>query len=491
MGDLYVFHYLLYFYFNMIDDIYRGRNHNYMRKKLPSGWHALSLSELLAFPSHFSTFFSIVTEGSDILELNSSIQQQINVDHVYCVELTSVYGTKNQEEAQTKPWLVTPLITNNAAPSNLQRVIEHTFHSSAHNQKISCSSWIQKSVVLSKHPENNRNLLTENPPRFVNGKLVSDKDVIIDPFQTPPFQADTSTVFILSLERFKKWYYQFNDSLYYTFKEQLGLHVKQVYSEQELLRHGKPGDVLIALINPIDLRFTKLHITASQHKFHIIMYETESMQFRRKRDLAELYGAYKPEAIWTYSMFNVDRLMDRKVTRVYYVPPSYSPSCDYSNSIYAHTSTLPVTFVERWVGGKRVQPLVNQSIPFENVHAWSHSEFAQNVSSHTILINVHKSGMLPVEMFRLAPVLSSGMHVISEHSYEKDEELLAPFVTFKDVENMSEVITEWIEEGKDKQKRIEIARHISAEFKKKFNLCSFVVKGLKHVISHLSETSCP
>ena len=306
----------------------------------------------------------------------------------------------------------------------------------------------------------------------------------------PPFNPDENSVIILSLLRFKKWYYQFNDSLYHTLKMTLGLSVLQLFDEASLVKNGKRGDILIVLNNPIDLRFTKLHVTARQAMYHTILYETESMQFRKKRSLDTLYDIYRPAAIWTYSMFNVDGLVERGVKNAFFVPPAYSPTCDYRAHEKAHSSNLPITFVERWVGGKRVQPLADQNISFENVHAWTDEEYASNVASHTILINVHKVSMKPVEMFRLAPALSSGMHVISEPAYERDEALLSPFVTFREVEEMREVIDAWVEEGEDPERRKKAADDIASRFKKDFSLCSFVVKGLAALVPSLREEDC-
>jgi len=288
------------------------------------------------------------------------------------------------------------------------------------------------------------------------------------------------TIFIFSLKWLAKWYYQFNDSLAFAMKE-LGLNVIQVYDVPKLARLVKREDIVLCLNNPIDLKGLGIEGLARRLHLSLILYETESMESRKKITSNVLYDVYSPVAVWSYSMWNVVKLREKGLVNVSYVPPSYSPTCDYRSHPSSHSSLHPITFVQRWVGGKRVQPLTEQNISFTNVHAWNDQTFATNVSSHHILINVHKSNWNVLEVFRLAPALSNGMRVVTEPSIDLDMMLFQSFVTFKEVEGMREVIDGWIEEGKDLTKRLEIRDAIAENFKRNFHIVNFVRDALSSI----------
>ena len=83
--------------------------------------------------------------------------------------------------------------------------------------------------------------------------------------------------------------------------------------------------------------------------------------------------------------------------------------------------------------------------------AFDDSSFAEKITSAHILVNAHKTGKRALEFFRLAPVLSSGMRVVSDRSNLQDEKMLEGLVTFRSKKDMSTVIDSFMEEVRNER----------------------------------------
>ena len=119
-------------------------------------------------------------------------------------------------------------------------------------------------------------------------------------------------------------------------------------------------------------------------------------------------------------------------------------------------------------------------IPFENiVSAWTHQDWATQVASHHVLVNVHKPGRTGLELFRLFAVLSSGMRVVSERSHPADEKLFEGLVHFVEREEMAQKVQEFIEEGKDAARRERVRKDISHRYHERFSLMKMLGRAIK------------
>ena len=173
----------------------------------------------------------------------------------------------------------------------------------------------------------------------------------------------------------------------------------------------------------------------------VVVYETESIH---NSSPESRYNPLRPiDAVWTYSHFNVDRMLTRdgwfNERTVKFVPCGYSPVYDYKEGERTAISTKPITFVSDYGQDiPRLYPLRDNHVPYENVHAWSHYGFAKNVSSpNFILINLHKPNWKCLETFRLGPALSNGMTILSEHASPSDEAAFEGLITFMNTFSMN------------------------------------------------------
>ena len=213
----------------------------------------------------------------------------------------------------------------------------------------------------------------------------------------------------------------------------------------------------------------------------MIRYETESLE---RWDRTIVHRLLRPELVWTYSKLNMDFMKQNYSLPSIYLPPGYSKVVDYRNhrdnplsekgkkdvengKPVAVDVNIGVMTVSARVH-KRTDQLKGWGLPFENVVAWSHAGWAANVTSHHVLLNTHKPKHYSMEMFRIAPALSSGMRVISEHANKDDEDILEGLVFFAEKENMKDQLLIWLKEGKDHERRREIAAQISETFKQRF-----------------------
>ena len=129
---------------------------------------------------------------------------------------------------------------------------------------------------------------------------------------------------------------------------------------------------------------------------------------------------------------------------------------------------------------KRTGWMKPYDIPFENFKtAWTHKDWASKITSHHVLINVHKTNRMTLELFRLFAVLSSGMRVVSERSHPADEKLFEGLVHFMEHEEMEGKIKEFIEEGKDPQVRERVRREISEQYHERFSLMKMLGEAIK------------
>ena len=114
------------------------------------------------------------------------------------------------------------------------------------------------------------------------------------------------------------------------------------------------------------------------------------------------------------------------------------------------------------------------------VDAWNHEDFALKIASNRIAINVHKINRTCLEMFRLAPMLSSGLRVVSEHSDVDDERALKGLVIFAEKKEMPSIVAKLAKADlrkKESRARLEVIRR----FRKRFNLTDLLRRELVEI----------
>ena len=302
------------------------------------------------------------------------------------------------------------------------------------------------------------------------------------------------------------YYYQFFDSILASFVE-LNVNVI-VANEARQLDNAEQGDLVILLGNShpkkLDLkkqttekkkqRMASLYIENAAHALKrrnvtFITYETEPLGVSQTPE--RYFGSSR---VWTYSHGNMKFLTD--VPGASYLPPAYSIAVDYPNRLPSLTllkkkkeksdvkqqdSTSRIVSV---VGGDQRQRLgeLRDRIPgLRNVvDAWTHEDFALKIASNRIAINVHKINKTCLEMFRLAPMLSSGLRVVSEHSDVDDERLLKGLVIFAEKKEMPSIVAKLAKADlrkKESRARLEVIRR----FRRRFNLTDLLRRELVEI----------
>uniref|UniRef100_A0A6C0F6A3 Uncharacterized protein n=1 Tax=viral metagenome TaxID=1070528 RepID=A0A6C0F6A3_9ZZZZ len=227
-----------------------------------------------------------------------------------------------------------------------------------------------------------------------------------------------------------KYMFQFCDALVFSFQE-LGhtctINLNYRYQKSDLL-------IIMFLACPIPKQFI-LDIKTNNSSY--IFYMTEPMNLPNsfrfyKIRLLQRIKLLKPLAIWTYSKYNIHILNSFPCIRnhhikIHYVPPAYSPVYDYN------LSSNPLMYASIATKGFYDQRFEQLAILFPsitNLSCWTHSQWKEQVDGYTI-INVHKvQHNAPLELFRIAPLLSSGISVVSEKSFIDDETLYNNFIYF-------------------------------------------------------------
>lgn len=227
-------------------------------------------------------------------------------------------------------------------------------------------------------------------------------------------------------------FFQFADALIHSFAE-LGHKCKTV-SEYE------PCDVSIILCDILHESLPSYVQRLKETDIPYIIYFTEPCTvkwLRRRKTIVHLANIHKPLGLWTYSHKNVNALRCIKKVSifVYYNPPRYSPVYDYE----LNTGNKICCIINHNAKG-RLFPILSQFPDIQTVECWSHKEWKQRLQNTTV-VNIHKrvgSDEEPLEMFRIAPLLSSGICVISERSDPADMEEFSNVVAFARLDKLAE-----------------------------------------------------
>lgn len=241
-----------------------------------------------------------------------------------------------------------------------------------------------------------------------------------------------------------------------------------------------------------------------------IVYETEPLTLFNALSLRARYKEYEPHDIWTYSSINMCWLHTIQMTGValHLVPPGYSEVYDYTMR-HPHVNEMPGTETNGGVkkvvlharnhncakvrcaqvrgfftkpccimGNSRTAITRLQNAKLNTAHvtlvkAWTHEAWSSVVADHCICVNVHKINHCCAEMFRIAPLLSSGIVVVSERCAAVDEHPLIDMVEFVDAPHLEKRVLELKSQNvKTLRARGERARQL---FRHKFNFKSAVL----------------
>jgi len=177
-----------------------------------------------------------------------------------------------------------------------------------------------------------------------------------------------------------------------------------------------------------------------------------------------------------------------------FVPPGYSPVVDYR----IHPSRRPanpseVVSLVSDRAGERLGNIPASLQYFRNENnVWSHDQFAARVASHHVAINVHKEDARDnLELFRLAPMLSSGMRVVSEPCSPPDEHLMQGLVVFVDREHFPAALAPFLEEARNQTARRAAESDVSEIFRQRFDLTRRLQVALGQLSLNIKQLQLP
>jgi hypothetical protein len=277
-------------------------------------------------------------------------------------------------------------------------------------------------------------------------------------------------IIIFTPKKIYKYYYQFVEALINSFNL-LGYSTNFI---NEIKEKFNPNEkiLLIILADPTHKDTKLICDYNNQENITTVLYETEA--FKRPSHIKRRYGIYNIDYLWTYSHIVVDNLTNYLNCPIFYLPPGYSPIYNYISD--TNINQEPITLVNN-NSKKRLASLRNHIPNINNISGcWTHQSF-KIINKYNMLINIHKIGRNALEMFRIAPFLSSGFNIISEHSYCKDENEYKDFITFL---NVSE-IPQYLEKQSitSNEEKLNIKKDISRRFEEKFNLTNTLENILK------------
>lgn len=270
-------------------------------------------------------------------------------------------------------------------------------------------------------------------------------------------------IIIFSPKKIYKFYYQFIEAITNSFKL-LGYNVTIIDEVNDEFNYT--GSILLIIIGNPYVGFTKSVCEHTKKKnITTVLYETEP--FIDPNGISRRYDIYNIDYLWTYSHVIVDSLKEHLKCPVFYLPPAYSSLYNYITD--TNIDTQPITFVN-FKFETRLKPLKEKMPNILNIdNCWTHQSFKNNISKYFLLINIHKlDDSKALEMFRIAPFLSSGFKVISERSYLKDENEYKDFITFLDVSEMPDYIESCNNEFTENT--LVTKKSISKQYKEKFDL---------------------
>tara|TARA_Y100000816_G_C26092860_1_gene577829 strand:- start:1197 stop:2024 length:828 start_codon:yes stop_codon:yes gene_type:complete len=263
---------------------------------------------------------------------------------------------------------------------------------------------------------------------------------------------------IFRLDILRHYYFQFIDALLYSLKN-------HDISEINKFEGNDTWDVVFIISHVKILKRDCLHLFNNNFKNikRVIVYETDPLT--ENHDIKNMYKFLnRPFEIWTYTHKNV-MLIKKNIPNVvcHYFPLGYSKVYDYSTTNYSFDIISLVA-----CGRKRHEKLCTKNVD----DAWTHEAWKNRVCNNQIIINVHKPERDALEMFRLSPLLSSGVTVISRESFHQDEEEMKHLVTFKkkhEINGYSVMLNNELK--RNTREQIQLRReNIKKKFREKFDL---------------------
>ena len=263
-----------------------------------------------------------------------------------------------------------------------------------------------------------------------------------------------------------KYYFQFIEALQHSFTE-LGI--------QCTITHDLPTADIAILIQNVCFILPEFISKLNQY----IIYFTEPLYPCIKKShvphIQKLVEANPPFAFWHYSKKNMN-ILSKFFPYIHhsYIPPLYSPIYDYnlSSSPHSFASLIENKISIRLQRAKRIAPTLT------SLSAWGHDELRNKLDGFTI-VNVHKKPKKnsPLELFRIGPLLSSGISVVSELSYKADMDLFKEFILFVDGSQPIQP-----------HDVIKVNKHLFAQ---KFNLTTQLKQVLEHYNIPISPVQSP
>ena len=243
---------------------------------------------------------------------------------------------------------------------------------------------------------------------------------------------------IYTPKKIKHYYFQFIDCLMSTFKK-LNIKSKCIDNFYNTSHHNT---TIIILADPRwIIKNHYIHkIRRISYKTPIILYETEPIDFYDKI----LYNRYKPSSIWTYCQSNYEILKTGSIPIKLIYPGYHSIYNYFDNNTDINIIKKPFCIIGADYQN-RISKITNyDKLSIERCTVWNHKDWNQLISNGAFLfINVHKKNTNCIEMFRLAPLLSSGAIIISEHCNPVDEAFLKDLVIFCSPDNFENIIQEY------------------------------------------------
>lgn len=249
--------------------------------------------------------------------------------------------------------------------------------------------------------------------------------------------------------------------------------------------------LLIIIANPEDKNTREIGKINNFENITTVVYETEARKIEDKFEVIEKYEIYNLDFIWTYTHLNLDTIQDKINVPIIYFPPGYSKIYDYRyHKLYrTEYKPEPITFLHN--NYKNRAKILKRYIPsIKNINnCFTFDDYAYNITKYPILINLHQEpapGKIKkqknrkgLETLRLAPFLSSGIYVISDHSYKKDEEVYKDLVTFMDIHEMKNHIEYLLQNNQEMKQKIKLRTKI---FKNNFKLKT-MLENVLHTMS--------
>ena len=263
----------------------------------------------------------------------------------------------------------------------------------------------------------------------------------------------------------------------------------------------------------------------------LVVYETEPLEIAteadnstadrvaRLRDRYAVWGMPSP-TVWVYSHrvrreltdLGLDRLGLRAVT---YLPPGYSTAYDYRQHPQRseRTRCSPVGVFsagkvkDRLGGGGGGSggggggdddsdggddsgsdgDALPEAVLVSN--AWSDADWAASVGSHHSAVNLHRTERVrSLEAFRLAPLLASGLLVVSERADPSDEHAFEGLVHFAPrrqvtarLRELGRPVCPTATGAADEAAQRAFAARVSDDFRRRFNLTEGLLEALRDV----------